>query len=324
MERPWYRSVDWLLAVVCIVISGMGVLAIRSADLRNPVTTGEWNKQIGYAAVGVVLMAVFAMIDYRRWRRWTWPLYGLNVALLAGVLIGGHSSHGAVRWISLGPLGTFQPSEPAKLILAVTAATLLSRERVADLRTMIATIVVVLVPAVLILRQPDFGTMLVVFGLLSAQLFFAAERLRFFAVYAALAVGAAAFTFGTKFVLKPFQRDRLLVFLHPDADPEGIGYNLHQSKIAIGSGQVFGKGSLPRNADATAVRPGALARFHLHRRRRGVRLRRRARARRAVRDRAGAGGARDAGRARAVRILPRRRNRQWRCSGRARHRQRRG
>jgi rod shape determining protein RodA len=98
------------------------------------------------------------------------------------------------------------------------------------------------VPAVLILKQPDIGTALVVFAILTAQLFFGVTRMVPFAAYVAASVAVGAFVVGTKYVLKPFQRNRLLVFLHPNDDLRGIGWNLHQSKIAVGSGELFGKG----------------------------------------------------------------------------------
>ncbi|HMD02618.1 MAG TPA: FtsW/RodA/SpoVE family cell cycle protein, partial [Candidatus Baltobacteraceae bacterium] len=98
------------------------------------------------------------------------------------------------------------------------------------------------VPAFLILRQPDLGTTLAVGAILSAELFFGLSNLWYFAGYAAAVAAGAAFVVGTNFVLKPFQRDRLLVFLNPAADPQGAGWNLNQSKIAVGSGELFGKG----------------------------------------------------------------------------------
>jgi rod shape determining protein RodA len=107
---------------------------------------------------------------------------------------------------------------------------------------MLLTIGAVSVPALLILKQPDLGTTLVIFAILSAELFFGVSKTWYFAVYAGVIAAAGAFVIGTNFVLKSFQRNRLLVFLHPDADPQGAGWNLNQSKIAVGSGELFGKG----------------------------------------------------------------------------------
>ena len=242
MERPWYRSFNWLLAAIALAIAIFGDVVIRSADLRDPSAAIEWRRQLAYIVAGTVTMAIFAAIDYRKWQRWALGLYLVNFALLALVMRGGHSALGAQRWIALGPLGTFQPSEPAKLILAISVAMLLSRTQVVGVREMLLTVAAVGVPALLILKQPDIGTALVVFAIFSTQLFFGVSRARYFVLYAAFAGALAAFVVGTKYVLRPFQRNRLLVFLHPNDDLQGIGWNLHQSKIAVGSGELFGKG----------------------------------------------------------------------------------
>jgi len=242
LEKPWYRSFNWPLALLTVTVAVCGVIVIHSADLRDAAAAAEWKRQIAYVAAGVFVMALFAAIDYRRWQRWALRLYVLNLVLLAIVMRGGHSALGAQRWIALGPLGTFQPSEPAKLILAIVVAALLCRAAVVGWREMCIVIAAVLVPAVLILKQPDIGTALVVFAILTVQLFFGLSQMGLFGLYAAASAAVGAFVVGTKYVLKPFQRNRLLVFLHPNDDLQGIGWNLHQSKIAVGSGELFGKG----------------------------------------------------------------------------------
>jgi rod shape determining protein RodA len=242
VERPWYRSLNWVLVATCIAIASLGVVLIYSADLRTPSNAGEWRKQIIYIVLGLAAMAGCASIDYRNWRRFAPWLYILNLGLLAFVLRGGHSALGAVRWVSLGPLGTFQPSEPAKIIIAISLAALLARRRVVDWRGFAWAIGLVAVPGLLILKQPDLGTTLVIGAILTTILFFAASSLRDFLVYICGVIGVAGFVVGTNVVLKPFQRDRLLVFLHPNADLEGAGWNLNQAKIAVGSGGLAGRG----------------------------------------------------------------------------------
>ncbi|MEO6991171.1 MAG: rod shape-determining protein RodA, partial [Candidatus Baltobacteraceae bacterium] len=242
MERPWYRSFNWVLAIVALAIAVFGDVLIHSANSRDPAAAGEWHRQLAYIVVGAVVMTLFATIDYHRWQRWALWLYVGNLALLGVVMRGGHSALGAQRWISLGPLGTFQPSEPAKLVLAIVVAAVLSRVAIVRGRDLVLAIVAVAVPALLILKQPDIGTALAVFAILSAELFFGVARAWQFAAYAAATGAIGAFVVGTKYVLKPFQRNRLLVFLHPNDDLQGIGWNLHQSKIAVGSGELFGKG----------------------------------------------------------------------------------
>jgi rod shape determining protein RodA len=183
-----------------------------------------------------------SLVDYRNWQRWAPGLYVVNLLLLLFILRGGHSALGAQRWISLGPFGTFQPSEPAKLVLAIALAAVLCRgtyDRPIDLWK---PLVAVGIPALLILKQPDLGTALVLLAILSVQLFVGLPKLADFAIYALGVLLVAAVAIGTNVVLKPFQKARLFVFLNPKLDPLGAGYNLNQSKIAVGSGEWLGRG----------------------------------------------------------------------------------
>jgi len=229
------------MAGATVVLSMYGVVLIHSADLHDPAAASEWHKQLVYIALGLAVMAFFSTLDYHKWQRWAFGLYIGNLALLGLVMVGGRSALGAQRWINLGFI-QFQPSEPAKVILAICIAATIARTTTVGWREMGATIGMVAVPALLILKQPDLGTSLVIGAILSAQLFFGVSKAWYFAAYVAAASVIAAFVVGTKYVLKPFQRNRLLVFLHPNADLQGVGWNLNQSKIAVGSGEFFGKG----------------------------------------------------------------------------------
>jgi rod shape determining protein RodA len=240
--KRYLRNFNWSLAIACVLITILGIVCIQSADLHTTDAAGEYRKQMLYVLVGVPLMVAFSFIDYRNWQRWAPGLYLVNLLLLLFILRGGHSALGAQRWISLGPLGTFQPSEPAKLILAISIAAVMCRGTYDRLQDLWKPLVTVAIPALLILKQPDLGTSLVVLAILSAQLFFGLPKLGDFAIYAMGVLLAAAVAVGTNAVLKPFQKARLFVFLNPKADPQGAGYNLNQSKIAVGSGQWFGRG----------------------------------------------------------------------------------
>ncbi len=242
MERAWYQRFNWVLAGTAVALSLFGVLIIHSADLHSAAAGSEWRKQLIYVSAGVVAMALAASVDYRRWQRAAVWLYVGNLLLLVLVMRGGHSALGAQRWLSLGPLGTFQPSEPAKLVLAIAIATLLARRPVVGRRDIALVLGAVAVYAALILKQPDLGTTLVIGAIVTVELFFGVSKALHFVIYAAASLATAAFVVGTNFVLKPFQRSRLLIFLHPGSDPQGAGWNLNQSKIAVGSGELFGKG----------------------------------------------------------------------------------
>jgi rod shape determining protein RodA len=240
--RRYLRHVNWYLIAAAFALTVFGFIAIQSADLHSPGAASEYKKQIFYSIVGVAVMYVFSRIDYRNYQQWAPWLYGANLLLLAYVLKGGHHALGAQRWIPLGPLGAFQPSEPAKLILAIFIAWGLCKWPFHRIEDLARPLVALGVPALLIVKQPDLGTTLVLLSILSTQLFLGLEKLQYFILYAAGVVATAAFTVGTNFILKPFQKARLLVFLNPKADPQGAGYNLNQSKIAVGSGEWFGRG----------------------------------------------------------------------------------
>jgi rod shape determining protein RodA len=240
--RRYIRNFNWPLAIAPVLIAILGALCIQSADLHDPDAAGEFKKQLIYILLGVPLMIGFSFIDYRNWRRWALPLYVVNLILLLIIMRLGHSALGAQRWISLGPFGTFQPSEPAKLILAISLATVLCRHTYDRIQDIWKPLVAAAIPALLIIKQPDLGTGLVIGSILTAQLFFGLPKLGDFFLYILAVVTAAAAAVGTNAILKPFQKARLLVFLNPHADPQGAGYNLNQSKIAVGNGEWFGRG----------------------------------------------------------------------------------
>jgi rod shape determining protein RodA len=241
VDRPWYRSFEWPLAIACFLITSIGVVCIASAASHSSAALGEAKKQIIYAVAGLGLMAGCAFLDYRRWRRLALPLYVVMLALLAFILFKGNTAHGAIRWIAIGPF-QFQPSEPAKLIIAISIAALLARGTYTRIQDLWLPLVAVALPALLVLKQPDLGTTLVLVAILTAQLYFGVENLIDFAIYAVTGIVGAIYVIGSNHILKPFQKARLLVFLDPKLDPQGAGYSLNQSKIAVGNGGLFGKG----------------------------------------------------------------------------------
>jgi rod shape determining protein RodA len=240
--KRFARNFNWLLAGAGVAIALIGLICIRSAGLHSPGGSGEFQKQILYLVLGIGAMIGLSFVDYRTWQRWAPALYIINLLLLLFILRGGHSAMGAQRWISLGPLGTFQPSEPAKLVVAIALAAVLCRGTYENLQDLWKPLLVAAIPALVILKQPDLGTSLVLMAILTVQLFFALPKLGDFGIYAAAVLVVAAGAIGTNAVLKPFQRARLFVFLNPHADPQGSGYNLNQSKIAVGNGEWLGRG----------------------------------------------------------------------------------
>jgi len=240
LERPWYSSLNYPLAGAAIALSIFGLVAIKSATLHAADAHGDFGHQVVYLIVGVVAMVVLAFTDYHIWYRFSKPIYALTILMLAAVLFAGQTALGAQRWIGVGPF-VFQPSEPAKLLITLSVAAMLANPK----RTykkwweMLLPIGAVAVPAALVLKQPDLGTALVLVAILTTMLFFALPRLTQFAGYAAVLIGGAV---ASPLFLHGYQRERLLVFLDPGHDPQGAGWSLIQSKIAVGSGELFGKG----------------------------------------------------------------------------------
>jgi rod shape determining protein RodA len=243
LERPWYLSFNYPLAAAAIALGAFGLVVVRSATLHTQGGHSDFTHQAVYLGIGIALMFALAFIDYHVWQRLAWPIYILDVAMLAAVLVAGHQALGAQRWIGIGPV-VFQPSELAKLltILALGAVLADPKRSWTRLRDLWLPLVVVGIPVALVMKQPDLGTALVLIAILTAMLFFALPNLAHFGAYAATVTAAAALAVMTPYFLKGYQRQRLLVFLDPKHDPQGAGWSLIQSKIAVGSGELTGKG----------------------------------------------------------------------------------
>jgi rod shape determining protein RodA len=235
------RHFSWGLLLAIIATACLGFAMLYSAADGN---ADPWmSRQATRFAAGVVVLFIVALVDFRFWLRYAYGLYALAMALLVGVEIAGHVGMGAQRWISIGPV-QLQPSEMMKIALVLALARYFHGQTYEDigrpLRLIIPTAMVFL-PAGLVLMQPDLGTagMLILDGALI--FFLAGVRLWKFAVVALAAVSAVPV--GWKF-LHGYQKERLLSFLDPENDPLGTGYHILQSKIAFGSGGLFGRGFL--------------------------------------------------------------------------------
>ena len=249
--RTYLRHVDYALLATVAGLVGYGSLIIYSATHSDPNLPSPFyyvKIQLAAAAIGAILMGVVAFMDFRGLRNYRQHIYFGIIGLILLVFIVGAEAKGSTRWI---PLGFFnlQPSEMAKVGMIVVLAAYLSERPRGDLeaQTTLRTIGIAAVPALLVFIQPDFGTALVLAAVTISVLFVYGTRWLHFGVIAAAVGGALAMVIealpavGIQ-VLKPYQIDRLLVFLHPDHDPGGSGYHLLQSKIAIGSGMMAGKG----------------------------------------------------------------------------------
>jgi rod shape determining protein RodA len=238
-EKLW--SVNWglLVIVTCIACFGFAMLYSAANGSLEPWAA----KQMIRYAVTVVLMLVVAVIDIRFWMRAAYAVYGIALILLVAVEVRGAIGMGAQRWIDLGII-QIQPSELMKIALILTLARYFhgfTAEEVARPLRLVVPAILVVVPAVLVLKQPDLGTAMMLILTGGAVFFLAGVRLWQFAVVVAGAAGALPFVWHH---MRDYQKNRIYTFLNPENDPLGTGYHILQSKIALGSGGLFGKGFL--------------------------------------------------------------------------------
>jgi rod shape determining protein RodA len=234
IDRRLLLHFDWLLMGLVALLIGAGLLTLGSLVPRLLM------RQLMWLSLGTVGVLILISIDYRILARWTSVAYVGGLMLLTSVLVLGRTAQGARRWLAVGPL-TVQPSELFKLVLIATvAAYLASREEHRPGWDRIAIPLALVGPAfLLIVKQPDLGTALVLMPVVVALLFVGGARWRDLAILAGTGLAAApAFWF----VLRDYQRERLLVYLDPFRDPLGSAWNVIQAKITIGSGQLVGKG----------------------------------------------------------------------------------
>lgn len=235
------RQIRWLFVLVLCATGGVGIAMLYSAAGGS---MQPWAiRQLVRFGAALVILLVVALSDIRLWLRWAYPLYFAALVLLVVVDVAGFIGMGAQRWIDLGVIN-LQPSEVMKIVLVLALARYFHRLTAEDMARpwrLIIPVLMVLVPVALVLKQPDLGTaMMLLLG--SAAMFFAAGvRLWMFAAVglSGLAVLPVAWQ-----MLHDYQRQRVLTFLDPESDPLGSGYHILQSKIALGSGGLLGKGYL--------------------------------------------------------------------------------
>ncbi len=235
MYKSWWQKLDYILIFLMLILVVFGFIMIYSANGKDASTDSEFFRQVVYFFAGLVFLIIFASIDYQFLASMELYLYVLTNLALAAVLFVGKEALGAQRWISVGGF-TFQPSEMAKIFMIIFLAARLSKEDALNYEKLAGTLIYLAIPMVLIMKQPDLGTALVLIFILFAMLFVRGLNIIWILACTAAGFGVAPF------VLKEYQRKRLLVFMNPDADPAGDGWNLRQSIIGIGSGKMWGKG----------------------------------------------------------------------------------
>ncbi|MFQ5926996.1 MAG: FtsW/RodA/SpoVE family cell cycle protein, partial [Terriglobia bacterium] len=235
-----YRELDWFLLGCALLIAALGVTEIYSTTLASPHFAGMHLRQLLWIGLGLALLFILARIDYHTWLDQAAWLYLAALASLIAVLFVGKELFGARRWLEIGGIN-FQVSEVTKLVIIIGLARYLSEVRTNRLSVADLTKVGLLVgvPMVLIRAQPDLGTALTLVPIGAIGILLAGLRWK----HAAILVLAALLALPAGwYLLAPYQRERLVTFVNPGQNPKGPGYQVLQSKIAVGSGGFWGKG----------------------------------------------------------------------------------
>ncbi|MGD0736360.1 MAG: rod shape-determining protein RodA [Terracidiphilus sp.] len=238
-----FRDFDWALLGMVLLLCTISVLEIYSATLHTKYS-GFHTKQMLWISGGLVAMFIFAKIDYHKLIDFVPWAYGVCIVALLAVLAIGQKVLGARRWIRVGPMH-FQPSEWVKLVLIIIVARYFANlgGRSLTWKDIFKAFALVGIPLLLVLKQPDLGTSLTYTPILVAGLFLGGVNLRQALILSTCGLALVAGVWSSGKLLKPYQKARLTSFINPDNDPRGTGYQLLQSKIAVGSGGVWGKGA---------------------------------------------------------------------------------
>jgi rod shape determining protein RodA len=232
-------NIHWFFVLLVAAVAAVGIAMLYSAANGN---LQPWaSRQAVRFGFGVMVMLTVALIDIRIWLKFAYAFYALSLVLLVMVEVMGFIGMGAQRWIDLGYFN-LQPSELMKIALVLALARYfhgLGMEDIGRPTRLLLPILMILLPAALVMRQPDLGTALMLVMAGGGMFFIAGVRLWKFGVV--IALGLAALPVGWQF-LHDYQKQRILTFLDPEADPLGAGYHIIQSKIALGSGGLSGKG----------------------------------------------------------------------------------
>lgn len=246
IDRRLFTNFDWGLLLLVLLIAGIGVVNIASATASYAMVDTPYQiRQIYWICIGLLLVVMVCSIDYHLFGDLGYWFYGVAVALLVIVLVIGKSTMGATRWLNLGFFG-FQPSELMKIVIIMVFARYFTSTSVSagglTVRELLYPFLLLGVPVVLIMKQPDLGTAILVALIALSMVLYVGIRIR--TVLSLLLAAVPAVFLGWHFYLRDYQKARILNFLSPERDPLGSGYHIIQSKIAVGSGGLLGKGYL--------------------------------------------------------------------------------
>ena len=245
LDKRLLRNFDYTLLFTALAIVAFGCVMIYSAAKGGDIGRSYVERQLVAALIGISMAIVVATVDTGIMHRTSGKLYGFSILTLVILLLSGATSKGAQRWIGYGAF-RIQPAEFVKIVLIVALAVFVVQrlEKIRTPQVFLQSFIYILVPVLLIFKQPDLGTSLAILAMWLFMLFVMGTNLKNVLVFIAICSVSVVVIFHVHGVLKDYQKNRLISFVDPAADPQGSGYHVRQSRIAIGSGQFVGKGYL--------------------------------------------------------------------------------
>lgn len=247
MRKKFLKNVEWYLIVAAVILCIVGLVALFSATHETGLD--EFRKQIIWLVVGIIIMIIIMFIDYELLAKISPFLYGLSIIMLIAVLFT-KSINGATSWFEIAGF-SFQPAEFAKIFVILFLSYIMvklqqkGKDEINKPYKLLLSILIVAVPIILIILQPDYGTATAYIFILAMILFVSGLRKRI--IISTIVVAVISIPLVYNFVLPRHAKNRIDTFLNPELDPKGSGYNIIQSKLAIGSGELLGMGVLKGN-----------------------------------------------------------------------------
>ncbi len=252
MFKKLLKNVDYLIYILIIIIFCIGIVALYSASQGAGGDIEKVYKQVAFFVAGFAISIVLIFIDYQSYKRFSVPIY-LMMILLLGLVLFSNPTNGATSWFKVGPL-SLQPAEFFKVAIILMIARIITTSKENDkfnkIKNILFIILVIAVPLLLIIKQPDYGTAIVILLIACSMLFVGEIKKRYIAIASiAVIIGIPLLYY---YVLPEHAKARINVYLNPELDSKGSGYNIIQSKLAVGSGMLTGMGIL--NGNQTQMR----------------------------------------------------------------------
>ena len=242
MRKKTLKNIEWSILICTLLLIAIGLVALYSATLNTEFE--EFKKQLIWLAISIPILIVSIVVNYEFMAKISPVLYGISIILLIAVLFTEPIS-GATSWFNVGSF-SLQPSEFAKIVVVLLYALVVSKiqkkgkDEISRPTRLLLSLLVVIVPVLLIVKQPDYGTAMAFMFAVVAILFVAGIKKRY--IFTSILLVLIALPLLYFFVLPDHAKTRIDVFLNPESDPRGAGYNILQSKLAIGAGEMFGMG----------------------------------------------------------------------------------